>query len=35
MDSLDELVRATNTPEYHVGTAAQTDQRVDSAKVRK
>lgn len=35
MDRLDELVRATNTPEYHVGTAAQTDQRVDSAKVRK
>src|SRR5258708_3807874 len=34
LDRLDELVRATNTPEYHVGTAAQTDHRVDCVKVR-
>lgn len=33
-EQLAEIVRITNAPEYHVGTAAQTDQRVDSAKVR-
>jgi copper homeostasis protein len=33
-DNLAEIVRATNGPEYHVGTAAQTNGIVDTEKVR-
>lgn len=32
-EQLADLVSLTNAPEYHVGTAAQTDQQVDAAKV--
>jgi copper homeostasis protein len=31
---LADIVRATNAPEFHLGTAAQTNQTVDTAKVR-
>src|SRR5262249_4728861 len=33
-EQLEEIVRATDVPEIHVGTAAQTNHVVDSAKVR-
>ena len=33
-EQLEAIVRATDGPEYHVGSAAQTDHAVDSAKVR-
>jgi copper homeostasis protein len=35
LENLAETVRATDAPEYHVGTAAQTNKVVDPAKVRK
>ncbi len=34
LEQLSAIVHATDAPEYHVGRAAQTDQVVDSAKVR-
>jgi copper homeostasis protein len=34
IEQLAEIVRATNAPEYHLGTAAQTNQVVDKAKVQ-
>ena len=34
IEQLADIIRATNAPEYHLGTAAQTNQVVDETKVR-
>ena len=35
IEQLDEMVQVINAPEYHLGSAVQTNQVVDSAKVRR